>query len=345
MDFTDLAQTLEVLGQVTGPAAPLRRLLETVRDNTLIYPPATSKDEAAPGDEAGRTQALGIHRAFAGLSGLLNAEQDKPSYYEETLRAINTVYDYVKGVQDQPSPGKAALGVVLTRFSKSDPDPIRNLQRIASGLPEPLNRHVNQLAVQSSQMLTITALRELEKRWDSEIYSFYRDRLAGRYPFKASGEDASLEDFVAFFGPKGRLQQFQDQYLNVFLKDNLDSQSAENQGGNWVRQEVLEQLEKAELLRETFFSPDGQLAVQLTIEPLALSATRLSSMFSVDGQLIPYQHGAPQRTGLVWLTFAVADGLMRYRIGAEKANNPITQRSFEGFVLPRTLLEVASDSP
>ena len=44
----------------------------------------------------------------------------------------------------------------------------------------------------------------------------------------------------------------------------------------------------------------GHLAVQLTIEPLALSATRLSSMLSVDGQLIPYQHGAPQRTGLVW---------------------------------------------
>ena len=112
-------------------------------------------------------------------------------------------------------------------------------------------------------------------------------------------------------------------------------------------------------------------------------------MLSVDGQLIPYQHGAPQRIGLVWpnslgntngsqltlvhstgntaslsyrgpwslfrllsrghlngrtdtsvdLTFSVADGLMRYRIGAEKANNPITQRSFEGFVLPRTLLE------
>ncbi|WP_223547248.1 type VI secretion system membrane subunit TssM [Pseudomonas sp. A-B-19] len=388
-DFTDLAQTLEVLGQVTGPAAPLRRLLETVRDNTLIYPPVTGKEELSDGDEAGRNQALGIHRAFAGLSGLLNAQQDKPSYYEETLGAINAVYDYVKGVQDQPSPGKAALGVVLTRFSRSDPDPIRNLQRIASGLPEPLNRHVNRLAAQSVQVLVITALRELEKRWDSEIYSFYRDRLAGRYPFKASGEDASLEDFIAFFGPKGRLQQFQDQYLNVFLKDNLDSLSTGDKSGHWVRQEVLEQLEKAERIRETFFSPDGHLAVQLTIEPLALSATRLSSMLSVDGQLIPYQHGAPQRTGLVWpnslgntngsqltlvhstgntaslsyrgpwslfrllsrghlngrtdtsvdLTFSVAEGLMRYRIGAEKANNPITQRSFEGFVLPRTLLQ------
>ncbi|MBC3270215.1 type VI secretion system membrane subunit TssM [Pseudomonas sp. SWRI81] len=388
-DFTDLAQTLEVLGQVTGPAAPLRRLLETVRDNTLIYPPVTSEEDLPVGDEAGRNQALGIHRAFAGLSGLLNSQQDKPSYYEETLGAINAVYDYVKGVQDQPSPGKAALGVVLARFSQTNPDPVRNLQRIASGLPEPLNRHVNQLATQSAQVLVITALRELEKRWDSEVYSFYRDRLAGRYPFKASGEDASLEDFVAFFGPKGRLQQFQDQYLNVFLKDNLDSLSTEDQGGYWVRQDVLEQLEKAERIRETFFSSDGHLAVQLTIEPLALSATRLSSMLSVDGQLIPYQHGAPQRTGLVWpnslgntngsqltlvhstgntaslsyrgpwslfrllsrghlngrtdtsvdLTFSVAEGLMRYRIGAEKANNPITQRSFEGFVLPRTLLE------
>ncbi|WP_159245395.1 type VI secretion system membrane subunit TssM [Pseudomonas koreensis] len=388
-DFTDLAQTLEVLGQVTGPAAPLRRLLETVRDNTLIYPPVTGKEALPVGDETGRTQALGIHRAFAGLSGLLNAEQDKPSYYEETLRAINAVYDYVKGVQDQPSPGKAALGVVLTRFSRSDPDPIRNLQRIASGLPEPLNRHVNQLASQSSQMLTITALLELEKRWDSEIYSFYRERLAGRYPFKSSGEDASLEDFEAFFGPQGRLQQFHDQYLNVFLKDNLNALYSDSLGGYLVRSDVLEQLKKAERIRDTFFNHRGHLAVQLTIEPLALSATRLSSMLSVDGQLIPYQHGAPQRTGLVWpnslgnsngsqltlvhstgntaslsyrgpwslfrllsrghlngrtdtsvdLTFSVADGLMRYRIGAQKANNPITQRSFEGFVLPRTLLE------
>ncbi|MCS3420510.1 type VI protein secretion system component VasK [Pseudomonas sp. BIGb0450] len=114
----------------------------------------------------------------------------------------------------------------------------------------------------------------------------------------------------------------------------------------------------------------------------------MSSVLSVDGQMIPYSHGPLQRTGLVWpntlgsvsgsqltlvhttgntatlgqrgpwslfrllsrgqlngrtptsvdLTFMVADGVMRYRVSAEKANNPITQRSFEGFVLPRTLL-------
>lgn len=120
--------------------------------------------------------------------------------------------------------------------------------------------------------------------------------------------------------------------------------------------------------------------MQLSIEPLALS-----SLLSIDGQLVPYRHGAPQRTGLVWpndlssasasqltlvhssgntaslsyrgpwslfrllrcaqlngrtdtsvdLTFTVADGLMRYRVGVHKANNPVTQRSFEGFALPQ----------
>ena len=292
-------------------------------------------------------------------------------------------------MHDNPDPGKAALKATLTRFSLGGADPIANLQRIAVSLPEPLNEHVKKLADQTAQVLLIAALRELEKRWDSEIYSFYRDRLASRYPFKPGGEDASLEDFEAFFGPQGRLQQFHDQYLNVFLKDNLDALYSDSLGGYLVRNNVLEQLKKAERIRDTFFNTRGQLAVQLSIEPLALSATRLSSMLSVDGQLIPYEHGAPERTGLVWpnnlgnasgsqlilvhgtgntaslsyrgpwslfrrlsrghlnghtetsvdLTFAVADGLMRYRIGAEKANNPITQRSFDGFLLPRTLLE------
>lgn len=392
-DFDDLSHGVAVLEQVTGPAAPLRRLLETLRDNSVIYPGVPLAEGQAPLKldkvPEGQQQAAGIRRAFSSLSELITARGEQPSYYEETLRSVSAVYDYAKAVHDNPDPGKAALKTVLNRFSLGGADPIANLQRVAVGLPEPLNQQVKKLADQTSQVLVIAALRELEKRWDSEIYSFYRERLAGRYPFKASGEDASLEDFEAFFGPQGRLQQFHDQYLNVFLKDNLDALYSDSLGGYLVRSDVLEQLKKAERIRDTFFNHRGHLAVQLTIEPLALSATRLSSMLSVDGQLIPYQHGAPQRTGLVWpnslgntngsqltlvhstgntaslsyrgpwslfrllsrghlngrtdtsvdLTFSVADGLMRYRIGAEKANNPITQRSFEGFVLPRTLLE------
>jgi len=225
---------------------------------------------------------------------------------------------------------------------------------------------------------------------NADVYRFYQQRLAGRYPFNpSSSADASLEDFEAFFGPQGRLQQFHDQYLNAFLKDNLDALYSSSRGDYLVRTDVLTQLEKAQRIRDTFFNNRGALSVQLTVEPLALSGNRLSSLLSVDGQLIPYSHGPSQSIGLIWpnalgsasgsqltlvnsvgntsslgyrgpwslfrllsrghlngrtgtsvdLSFVANDGMMRYRISAEKANNPITQRSFEGFVLPRTLLQ------
>ncbi|WP_339532775.1 type VI secretion system membrane subunit TssM [Pseudomonas mucidolens] len=299
-DFTDLAQALEVLGQVTGPAAPLRRLLETVRDNTLIYPLALAKDEVPPDDAAGRQQALGIHRAFAGLSGLLNAEQDKPSYYEETLRAINAVYDHAKAVQDHPNRGKAALGVVLARFSQADPDPIRNLQRIAAGLPEPLNQQVRHLADQTAQVLMVMALRELEQRWEADIYSFYKERLASRYPLSGSQHDVSLKDFEAFFGPAGLVQRFHDQYLKVFLKDNLDALYSDSQEDYLIRPEVITQLKAVEQIRDTFFDNRGVLNVPFTLEPLALSSDHLNSALSIDGQLHIYSHGPVRGIAMSW---------------------------------------------
>lgn len=397
-DFRDLSHGVAVLEHVTGPAAPLRRLLETLRENTVIYAQhALSEGQGvagtsqAPADSDAQRQAAAIRRAFVGLSELLVAKGEQPSYYDETLRAVSAVHDYAKAVQDQPDRGKAALKAVLKRFSLGGPDPIATLQRMATGLPEPLSQQVKHLADQTSQVLVIEALRELETRWDADIYSFYQQRLAGRYPFTpSSSTDASLEDFEAFFGPQGRLQQFHDQYLNIFLKDNLDALYSSSRGDYLVRTDVLAQLEKARRIRDTFFNNRGALSVQLTVEPLALSGNRLSSLLSVDGQLIPYNHGPSQSIGLIWpnvlgssgsgsqltlvngagntsslgyrgpwslfrllsrghlngrtatsvdLSFVASDGMMRYRISAEKANNPITQRIFEGFSLPRTLLQ------
>lgn len=39
------------------------------------------------------------------------------------------------------------------------------------------------------------------------------------------------------------------------------------------------------------------------------------------------------------LSFRAGDGVMRYRLNAEKAFNPITQQPFKGFHLPRGLLQ------
>ncbi|MDD0972928.1 type VI secretion system membrane subunit TssM [Pseudomonas fontis] len=304
VDFRDLAHGVSVLEQMTGPPAPLRRLLESVRDNTLIYPPAPEPlgkaSEAVAIQTSNQQQATGIRRAFASLFELLDRKGEKPSYYDETLSALTAVYDYAKTVQDSPDRGKAALSAVLNRFAMTGPDPIGTLQRMASGLPEPVAQHVQHIAEQTSQVLVIEALRELEKRWDTEVFSFYQQRLAGRYPFNPQGVDASLDDFEAFFGPSGRLQQFQDQYLKVFLKDNLEALYSQSRGRYLVRTDLLDQLAAAERIRETFFDNRGNLSVQFSIAPLGLSANQRTSVLDLDGQLVPYTHGPSVVTGLIW---------------------------------------------
>jgi len=394
VDFRDLEHAVAVLEQLTGPAAPLQRLLATVKDNTTRWAPA---DVEVPGETAvllaaGRPaeqqQTLAIQRAFAGLSGMLQATGDKPSGYEETLAALTAVHAYAKAVQDSPDRGKAALQAVRQRFSMTGHDPIGTLQRLATGLPEPLNHQLGKVAEQTAQVLNIQALLELERRWDADVYSFFQQRLAGRYPFVVRAPDGSLEDFEAFFGPKGRLQQFHDQYLKLFLDDNLEALRA-GQQQSLIRSDVLEQLALANRIRETFFDQRGNLSVQFSIEPLGLSANQRTSLLDLDGQLIAYTHGPSQITGVVWpntlgqqvrsnltllrqsgtssslgyhgpwslfrllsrgslngrtatsvdLSFRTGDGVMRYRLNAEKAFNPITQQPFKGFKLPRGLLQ------
>lgn len=395
VEFRDLDHGVAVLQRFTGPAAPLHRLLDTVKENTSlsstvgVEAPEEAEALRPTSGKAEQPQAWAIQRAFARLSAMLQATGEKPSNYDETLGAIAAVHDYAKAVQDSPDRGNAALRAVHQRFSMTGHDPIGTLQRVATRLPEPINRHVSKLADQTARVLNIEALRELERRWDAEVYSFFQQRLAGRYPFVVKAPDASLDDFEAFFGPKGRLQQFHDQYLKVFLKDNLEALQAGEQGQSLIRDDVLEQLELAERIRETFFDQRGNLTVQFSIEPLGLSANQRTSVLNLDGQLISFTHGPSQITGIVWpntlgpqvrsnltllrhngnsssleyrgpwsmfrllsrgalngrtptsvdLSFATGDGVMRYRLNAEKAFNPITQQPFQGFKLPRGLLQ------
>ncbi len=397
-DFADIGQAASVLSTVNSPAAPLRRLLETVRDNSHLSAQATATapltdakgatEEKAANDKT-PPEIIKIGQAFASLTALLEARGDKPSYLDETMQAIGAVQDLVVKVQDSPDRGKAALAVMIDRFAQRGADPLSNLHRVATGLPEPLNRQAKKLADESSDVLLIEALRELEKRWNADVYSYYNQRLAKHYPFDPSSRtDASIEDFTVFFGPEGKLQAFQDKYLKLFLDDNLEALYSERRGGYLVRTDVQAQLEAANRIRDAFFNSRGAMAVHFTVEPLGLAPSRRSSVLNLQGQLIAYNHGPSESIGVIWpntlggssesrmtlvnadgnsssllykgswsmfrllsqarlnsatttdvdLSFAASEGGMRYRITADKSNNPFTQRLFHGFALPSSLL-------
>ncbi|MFK0311109.1 type VI secretion system membrane subunit TssM [Pseudomonas sp. NPDC090233] len=295
-NFDSLDGGVEVLAHLAGPAAPLRRLLETVRENTVI----PSQPASIEGDQQLATQAADIRRAFAGLNEMLEKHGERLSHYDETLTAIKAVLDHARAVQEDPQRGSAALEAVLQRFSSKGADPITALQRVASGLPDPLRQHISSVAEQMASVMMNEALQELDLRWQADVYSFFEQRLAGRYPFTAQPFDASLEDFEAFFGPEGKLQHFHTDYLDAFLRDNAPARAINYAGGSLIGREVREQLQAAADIRETFFDNRGNLNVQFSIEPLGLSRNQRTSLLELSGQQIAYTSGSRQRVSITW---------------------------------------------
>ncbi len=308
-EFADIEYAVQTLDILSGSSEPIQCLLGMLKDNVDIYPDLKVEEGVAL-TEAEKTLlasehwrgADGIRRNFNRLTGLLEqTSDDDGSLYETLTVALSNAYDYMAAIQNAPDRGKAALKATRSRFELDGTDPLYVLTRISDGLPEPLSAHIAKVASESWQVMLVKALQELEKRWDEEVYSFYQERLSSRYPFNPNSPiDTSLEDFELMFGPQGKLQQFYDEYLKLFLHDNLNALYSQDDESYLVRIDVLEQLEAAWQIQNGFFDSRGGLSVDFSLEPLALSANKLRSVIDIDGQRVSYNHGPTHSSRLIW---------------------------------------------
>ena len=307
-DFDGIAHGVKILETLTGPAVPLQRLIETVRQHSEIYPDlqlditkAESPAEQALLKDPDRLAAKRILGQFRSLNALLEKDEQGQTYYEALLQALRANYEYLVGVQSAPDTGKAALKLARDRFNLQGADPIYALQRMAEGLPEPLAAQMQKVANETWRVLLIKALQQLEKKWDQDIYRYYQERLAKRYPFNPKSDiDASLEDFETLFGPQGKLTTFYQKYLKVFLEDNLQALYSEETEDYLVDTSVLDQLQAAWDIQDGYFDPRGTLSVNFTLEPLALSGQQRRSLLDIEGQRVAYNHGPTQSSELIW---------------------------------------------
>lgn len=300
--FPDINSAVMVLDNITGNMQPLTRLLTEVTDNTLLFPPLP-KDDAAR--EALMTSprykvAAMVDNQFPALNRLVRDDSGKPVYLNEVNDAIAQLQSYMKAINDAPDVGRAALEATKARVNLKNADPIYVLERVAEGMPAPFQGMLKKLATESWYVVRQEAIRYLEVRWEKDVYAFYHEKLASRYPFSPKAtQDVSLEDFETFFAPDGILNTFYRDNLKIFIQDTGDfAGSSENQA--LIRPEVLHQLKLEQELQQAFFNRKGILNVEFSLEPLEMSANKRRSIINIDGQTIEYNHGPRRNAGLVW---------------------------------------------
>jgi len=143
---------------------PLSRLLETLGSNTQLFPDMPDDDQARQAllKSPQYRIASTIDGDFVELNQMLKSQDGKPAYLDEVMQAVVRLHAYLRGIQNAPDVGKAALKAAQERLKLNDADPVYALERISDGLPKPLDSMVSKLAKESWKVVLQSAIKHLE---------------------------------------------------------------------------------------------------------------------------------------------------------------------------------------
>ncbi|WP_230589750.1 type VI secretion IcmF C-terminal domain-containing protein [Gallibacterium anatis] len=186
------------------------------------------------------------------------------------------------------------------RVDQKSTDPILELQQLAKTMPQPVSRWLEQIAEYSWRSVLKSAIVSLEVEWNEKVVKKYKLYIKDRYPFVSqSQQEVPLSEFSRFFGPNGTIDSFYETNLKPFIESDLRHITGEN--SSLIRPDVVEQLELAKRIKETFFNSDNDgIGVHFSIEPLSISSNKRRSVLNLDGQIVDYTHGLRKKTHVVW---------------------------------------------
>ncbi|MBE3469658.1 type VI secretion system membrane subunit TssM [Enterobacter cloacae complex sp. P15RS] len=299
--YEALPELTDALEQVISGDQPFQRALNTLRDNTQ---PATlsarldDKAREAAQAELDYQLLIRLGREFAPENSVLTEYKDKTSLLQTVYQQLTELHRYLLAIQNSPVPGKSALKAVQLRLDQNNSDPIFATRQMAKTLPVPLNRWVGVLADQAWHVVMVEAVHHMELEWNNTIVKPFNTQLGDKYPFNPhSPQDASLDAFERFFRPDGLLDNFYQEKLKLFIENEL---TWGEDGNVLIREDIQQQLNTAQKIRNTFFSQQNGLGTQFAIETVELSANKRRSVLNLDGQLVDYSQGRNYTAHLVW---------------------------------------------
>jgi type VI secretion system protein ImpL len=254
-----------------------------------------------------------VERAFAGLVAFAvppppppgaaqpaaagAAPQQRSTPLDLYLEQLAFVRDALRATRDGADPGELVSKVQGARTR------VRSLIDAAEvGWRPTIETLLWPPIVAASGATAHEAAQGAAQQWCSAVALPFRRSLAGRYPFNRNGDDATLGDLAAFFGPGGVVWGFYDQALKADVQRAGDGFKFARQlgGASGFRPELLVFLKKASDVTQVLFppgAPEPKVEFSIRIRPTPGVAV---VWLDVDGQRIEYRNGPEEWHRLVW---------------------------------------------
>jgi len=349
----DTADAAAVLGALSSPTSPLKRLLVLTDANTNLLKPLPAGSAAAAvaakltqagasidkvlGAAPGPPPGSAVTAHFASLNALV-AGAPGPAPIDQLLSLMAHAQQQLQsasGLGGQPG-SPAVLAAIQNALG--------SLQAATVQMPPVVGGLIGGLTGQSKSVALGVAHSDLENRYQSQVVTQCRELLGSRYPFtRSSGNDVTLEDFARVFGAGGIYDAFFQANLAPLVDTSRATwrwkEGAEAIGGS---AQLLAQFQSAERVRQVFFKPGGQTPeVRFNVSPDELDENVDRFRLEIDGQALEYRHGPQKAVSMTWPGAAVGQAIASF----EQRGGAHPQTAFQGPWALFRLLDQASVVP
>jgi type VI secretion system protein ImpL len=340
VEFKSLDHAQEVLASFVDPVdSPLHAVLQVTAENTRLSVQLAQdlNDDHGEGKAGAVTAALAskfkgtvVDQQFRPVNVLLRESKKKPAPVKAIDSRLVQLKEFITQLSIAPEPGKKAFELAKARVSAGSGNAITNLSRFSASQPEPVKRWLQVLSDQSWKIILSAAHGHVNQEWKGQVYTFYRNALAGRYPLKRSSDnEMALLDFSEFFKPEGRMDKFFLTYIRPFV----------NTGKRWSNKVVdkrsigfsnatLKQIRIAQALKNIYFraTPEAP-ALSFQLKPYRMNKNDARFWIDVGQNRIQYNHGPKFWKDFNWSAKGETN---RIRLVFEDLDGELHEQSFEG---------------
>ncbi|MDR0330520.1 MAG: hypothetical protein LBH93_02270 [Chitinispirillales bacterium] len=311
LDFIRSA-TVNLPADLTAFAGDLEKLStqksEVGRALTIACSLATQprSDAAMPGAPSKKTSIADIKGKASAMtnklrSDLMSFTQNMPDPFVEAKKTFEPIEEFLTGdgfmgyrnslselsKTIKQCAERGGAGVVFTSRGENPISQARqNLAKAYANIPTEASYVVKRLLEdplnQAAEVLAKAVSAELEDAWSAEVYKYFNDKLAGRYPFNKNAPDAPYRDFEEFFKPQsGTLWKHLDKNLSGIIERTPKGwvPVATPPISIFVSDNALLCINRADNIAAAFFRNDGAAQQDVSFSPFMSSSGTVSFAF------------------------------------------------------------------
>ena len=282
----------DALRALSAPTSPLRQILESLRDETMLTKERPKTAAATPTDALVRpspalfntqdgSPGAAIEVQFKAFHAVLEGDSTRRPI-DAMIANLNDIAQNLTLMVENPQMTAQATASLQSQVAA--------LRNNAARLPPPFSDMLRGAAAEFEGNIAASTAGQLLQSLRDQVTPLCQQTIANRYPFvRSSNQEVPLGDFAKLFSPNGIIDKFFAQFLAPYADTSRPEWSwrKDSPVGRSLSPDTLKQFQNAAYIRDAFFQTGSSTPlVSLAIKPPRAAAPGIDIKTEIGGTII-----------------------------------------------------------